>query len=63
MPLLSLILLLIVVGVLLWFVNRYLGKYMHQAILTILNAAVVIVVLLWLLNLLFGPLPDIRIGQ
>lgn len=53
MNLIALILTLIVVGVLLWLVNRYLGPYIQPPILTIINLVVVIIVVLWLLNV-FG---------
>lgn len=53
MPLVSLVITLIVVGVLLWLVNTYLP--MDAKIRGILNAVVVIVVVLWLLSL-FVPL-------
>jgi 1-acyl-sn-glycerol-3-phosphate acyltransferase len=47
MPLLTVVLTLIVVGVLLWLVNTYIP--MAGPIKTILNAVVVIAVILWLL--------------
>jgi hypothetical protein len=51
MPLVQLVLILIVVGVLLWLVNRYIP--MQSTIKGILNAVVVIVVVIWLLRV-FG---------
>ena len=51
MPLVQVVVALIVVGVLLGLVNRYLP--MAGSIKSILNAVVVIVVVLWLLNV-FG---------
>ena len=48
MPLLSLLVVLVVVGVLLWLVNSYIP--MAGSIKRILNVVVVIVVVLWLLN-------------
>jgi hypothetical protein len=48
MPLLTVILTLIVVGVLLWLVNTFIP--MAGSIKSILNAVVVIVVVLWLMN-------------
>jgi hypothetical protein len=51
MPLLQLVMVLIVVGVLLWLVNRFIP--MQGTIKSILNAVVVIAVVLWLLNV-FG---------
>lgn len=62
MPLINLVVILIVVGVLLWLVNRYIP--MAGSIKSILNAVVVIVVVLWLLNVfgLFHSLSRVRIG-
>ncbi len=51
MPLLQIVMVLVVVGVLLWLVNRFIP--MQGTIKSILNAVVVIVVVLWLLNV-FG---------
>jgi cation transporter-like permease len=53
---------LIVVGVLLWLVNRFIP--MQGTIKSILNAVVVIVVVLWLLNVfgLFSSFSHIRVG-
>ncbi len=48
MPLIQVIIELIVVGVLLWLVNRYIP--MASSIKTILNAVVVIFVIIWLLQ-------------
>jgi hypothetical protein len=62
MPLLQILLTLIVVGVLLWLVNRFIP--MAGSIKSILNAVVVIGVVLWLLNVfgLFHSLSRVRIG-
>jgi hypothetical protein len=62
MPLIQILLALIVVGVLLWLVNRFVP--MEGSIKSILNAVVVIGVVLWLLNIfgLFHSLAHIRIG-
>jgi hypothetical protein len=51
MPLLQVVLVLIVVGVLLWLVDRFIP--MAGSIKSILNAVVTIAVVLWLLNI-FG---------
>jgi cation transporter-like permease len=61
MSLLTLILVLIVVGVLLWLVNNYIP--MDGKIKGILNAVVVILVVLWLLQAfgLLGSLGNIRV--
>lgn len=60
MSLISLVVVLIVVGFLLWLANSLIP--MEARIKTILNVVVVVIVVLWLLNILVGPLPDIRIG-
>jgi len=48
MPLMTVVIVLIVVGVLLWLVNNYVP--MDGKIKSILNAVVIIVVVLWLLQ-------------
>ncbi len=62
MPLLQIVTVLIVVGVLLWLVNRFIP--MQGTIKSLLNAVVIIVVVLWLLNVfgLFHSFPHIRLG-
>ena len=62
MPLLQLVEVLIVVGFLLWLVNRFIP--MQASIKSILNAVVVSGVVWWLLNAfgLFHSLSRIRIG-
>jgi hypothetical protein len=55
MSLISLVVVLIVVGVLLWLVNTYIP--MAQPIKTIINVVVIIAVVLWLLSA-FGILGD-----
>ena len=64
MSLLTVVVVLIVVGVLLWLVNSYIP--MDGKIKQILNIVVVIVVVLWLLTDVFGLLPaisSIRVGK
>ena len=63
MPLLTIMLVLIVVGVLLWLVNRFIP--MQATIKNILNGAVIVCVVLWLLSLfgLFQTLSTVRIGR
>lgn len=51
MPLIVVVITLIVVGILLWAVNKYIP--MTAAIKQILNIVVIIAVILWLLNI-FG---------
>jgi hypothetical protein len=62
-PLIQVLEVLIVVGVLLWLVNRFIP--MQGSIKSILNGVVVIAVVLWLLNLfgLFQSLGRIHIGK
>jgi hypothetical protein len=61
MPLLTICLVLIVVGVLLWLINTYVP--MDRKIKNILNAVVVIVVVIWLLQVfgLIGSLSGVRV--
>jgi hypothetical protein len=63
MPLIQVLLVLIVVGVVLWLINRFIP--MQSTIKGILNAVVVIVVVLWLLNVfgLLHQLSNIRVGH
>jgi predicted nucleic acid-binding Zn ribbon protein len=63
MPLIQLVLVLVVVGVVLWVINRYIP--MQATIKNILNVVVVIVVIIWLLSVfgLIGKLSTIRIGN
>jgi nitrate reductase gamma subunit len=63
MPLTQVIVVLIVVGVILWLINRFIP--MAGSIKTILNDVVVIVVILWLLSVfgVLGSLSNIRIGK
>lgn len=64
MSLISLVIVLIIVGVLLWLVNSMIP--MDPKIKQILNVVVVIVVVLWLLSSVFGVLGnvnDIHVGR
>ena len=63
MPLIQVVVALIVVGVVLWLINRFIP--MAGSIKSILNAVIVIAVVLWLLNV-FGVLSSfskIHIGK
>ena len=63
MPLMQVLVVLIVAGVVLWLINRFIP--MAGSIKTILNAVVVIVIVLWLLSV-FGVLSsfsNIRVGK
>jgi hypothetical protein len=63
MPLIQLLIVLVVVGVILWVINRYIP--MQSTIKKILNVVVVVVVILWLLSVfgLIGNILSIRIGR
>ncbi|MDQ7818874.1 MAG: Thivi_2564 family membrane protein [Melioribacteraceae bacterium] len=63
MSLITLVIVLVIVGVILWLINSYIP--MQSTIKKILNAVVIIVVVLWLLSV-FGvidSLDTIRIGR
>jgi len=61
MPLITLVLTLVIVGVALWLINNYVP--MDGKIKTILNVVVVIVVVLWLLSVfgVLGSLSSLRV--
>lgn len=63
MSLISLVIILVVVGVVLWLINSYIP--MQSTIKRILNVVVIIVVILWLLSAfgVIGSLDTIRIGR
>jgi len=63
MPLLNVVVALIVVGVALWLINRFIP--MASSIKTILNVVVVIAVGVWVLQAvgLWGQISDFRIGR
>lgn len=57
MPILTVILVIIVAGVLLWLVNTYVP--MQRTIKNILNAVIVIILVIWLLKV-FGVLGSLQ---
>ncbi len=63
MPLVNVVFFLIIIGVILWLINRFIP--MAGSIKSILNAVVVIAVIVWLLNV-FGfmstNIPRIHVG-
>jgi hypothetical protein len=63
MPLVTVLITLIVVGVLLWLVNSYIP--MDGKIKKLLNIVVVVAVVLWLLSAfgLIGNLNNVRVGR
>ena len=63
MSVVSLLIMLIIIGVVLWLINKYIP--MDGKIKTILNVVVVILVILWLLNEfgVIGSLSSTHIGS
>ena len=63
MPLIQLLEILVVVGILLWLVNRFVP--MQGSIKSILNGVVLIAVVLWLCNVfgLFHSISRIHVGR
>jgi len=63
MPLINIVVALIIVGVALWLVNRYIP--MASSIKTILNVVVVVGVSVWVLQAtgLWGPIASYRINR
>jgi len=61
MPLLTILLVIIVVGVLLWLVNSFIP--MDSNIKKILNVVVIIILIVWLLKVfgIFGSLMDVHV--
>lgn len=63
MPLVNLVIALIVVGVALWLINRFIP--MASSIKTILNVVVVVAVAIWVLQAagMWGSLTSYRLGR
>ena len=63
MPLINLVVALIVVGVALWLINRYIP--MASSIKSILNVVVVVVVAIWVLQVvgLWSGISTFRVGR
>lgn len=57
MPILTILIVILVVGVILWLINSYIP--MQHTIKSILNAVVVIVLVIWLLKV-FGVLDSLQ---
>jgi hypothetical protein len=57
MPILTILIVIVVAGVILWLVNSYIP--MQRTIKNILNAVVVIILVVWLLNV-FGVLDSLK---
>ena len=62
MPLVTVVVYLVIVGVVLWLINNYIP--MDGKIRQIVNAVVVVAVVVWLLQVfgVMGPLSRIRVG-
>ena len=61
MDLITLIIVLVVVGVLLWLINAYIP--MEPTIKRILNIVVIIAVVIWLLSMFVGYMPHVHVGK
>jgi hypothetical protein len=63
MPLINLVIVLILVGMALWLINRYIP--MAGSIKTILNVVVVVAVVVWVLQVtgMWGPLSSYRLSR
>lgn len=63
MPLVNLVVALIIVGMVLWLINRYIP--MASSIKTILNVVVVVSVAVWVLQVtgLWGPISSFRLSR
>ena len=63
MPLVNLVIALIIVGVALWLINRFIP--MASSIKTILNVVVVVAVCVWVLQIagVIGPLSSYRLSR
>ncbi len=63
MPLLSLILVIVVIGVVLYLINTFIP--MDANVKKVLNIAVIVILCIWLLQLIvpLGNLPSVRIGR
>lgn len=61
MPLLTILLVIIIVGVVLWLINSFIP--MARSIKTILNVVVVIILIIWLLKVfgLFGSVTNLQL--
>jgi hypothetical protein len=53
MSIISILIILVVIGVLMWLVNSQLGQFIAQPWLKIINIVAIILTVLWLLSLFF----------
>jgi len=63
MPLLTIIITLLVVGVILWLINTYASAVVDAKMIKLINIIVVIFVVLWLLQILgvWGYMTNVRV--
>lgn len=61
MDLISLIVVIVVIGLVLWLINTFIP--MDAKVKQILNVVVVIILILWLLSLFLPGLPHITVGR
>ena len=61
MSLISLIILIVVVGVLLWAINTFIP--MDEKIKNVLNIVVIVALVVYILNLFSGYFPNIHVGK
>jgi len=61
MPILSILIVLIVVGVVLWLMNTYIP--MAPPIKTIINVVVILLIVVWVLTLLVPGIGNVRVGK
>lgn len=62
MDLISLVIVLVIVGILLWMFNTYV-TIIDPRIKQIINAVVILALILYVLFLVFGPLPHVTVGR
>lgn len=61
MDLISLIIVIVIIGVILYLVNQFIP--MDAKIKQILNIVIVIALVIWLLSFFIGSVPNLRIGR
>lgn len=61
MPILTLILVIVIVGVVLWAVNAYIP--MAPPVKNILNIVVILLLVIWLITLIVPGLGSVRVGR
>lgn len=61
MPILTILVVLIVIGVVLWLANTYIP--MAAPIKTIMNVVVILLLVIWLLTILVPGIATVRVGK